>query len=355
MTLPNDRVPTSAESGLKIAPSKPLSVHVVTGFLGAGKTTLISRWLAAKPADERWAIIVNEFGQIGIDQTAWAGEQVVISEVAGGCICCLQNMPLQLALGQITSRGDIDRLLIEPTGLGHPTQLIETLQAPHWQAYLRMAASVCVIDARQLSDARVREHDTFIAQVAVADVLLFSKSDLLSAEQHRAAEQFAQGLMKAWVVFVGPDVSGIEALAVTPLPPKQQRRSLLHSMPRVAGLAASKIPPYHYHELAQGHVIGGWILPPAWCFRHDDLLTELMSWRAAERVKGVFHTDKGWVFFNATALDLAVRSSEYRSDNRVEVISPIDIDWAAWEQRLLACRVTPSASPADQQQQQAQQ
>jgi G3E family GTPase len=217
----------------------------------------------------------------------------------------------------------------------------------------------------------------------VADVLLFSKADVLTRTEREAAEIFAAGLSpkKALVAYVGPDVSCIEALAVAPLPAKQQRRSLLHRVlaPASAQAAGSqnslntehaeslaaeaaqaKIPPYHYHELAQEHVIGGWILPAVWCFRHDDLLTELMTWRDAGRVKGVFHTDKGWIFFNATALDLAVRSSEYRSDSRVEVISPIEIDWADRERRLLACLIVEStqadtALPADQQQQQAQQ
>ncbi|MFX4994066.1 GTP-binding protein, partial [Acinetobacter baumannii] len=73
--------------------------HVVTGFLGAGKTTLITALLAARPAGERWAVLVNEFGQIGIDQAAWSGDDVFIREVPGGCICCAQNLPMQIALG----------------------------------------------------------------------------------------------------------------------------------------------------------------------------------------------------------------------------------------------------------------
>lgn len=363
MTLPSDSAAPSRVFGITPSAEKRVSVHVITGFLGAGKTTVISRWLAEKPRHERWAIVVNEFGQIGIDHAAWAGSEVMIQEVAGGCICCLQNMPLQLALGAITSRGDIDRLIIEPTGLGHPTQIIETLQAPHWQAYLALAATVCVLDARMLSDARVRAHETFMAQVAVADALLFSKADVLTASERATAEAYASGLVepKAMVAFVGPEHSGIEALKMAPRAPRQQRRSLLHrplaalsvadsesaAETRAQAAAQAKVPPYHYHEAAQGHFIGGWILPADWLFRHDDLLTELMSWRDAERVKGVFHTDKGWVFFNATAVDLAVRSSEYRSDNRVEVISAADTDWAAREQCLLACLAEAStAQPA---------
>ncbi|MEL0027231.1 MAG: hypothetical protein VW625_00985, partial [Perlucidibaca sp.] len=94
--------------------------------------------------------------------------------------------------------------------------------------------------------------------------------------------------------------------------------------------------PYHYHEQAMARWVGGWILPASWCFRHDDLLATLMAWRGLERLKGVFHTDKGWIHFNATALDLSIRSSEYRADNRVEAISADPVDWSALETLLLA-------------------
>ncbi len=335
-----------------------LSTHVITGFLGAGKTTLISALLARKPVGERWAILVNEFGQIGIDQAAWTGEDVVIKEVPGGCICCAQNLPLQIALGQIATRTGADRLLIEPTGLGHPAQILETLREPHWQAHLRVAATLCLVDARQLDDARVTSHETFRAQVEVADVLLFSKADLLDADALARADAFAAGLQpaKALVARVSAGAAPGQAGAVDPawldVPPRQparQRRSLLHLRPevRTAELPSTppQEPPYHYHEQALERWVGGWILPADWCFRHDDLLNVLLAWRGLERLKGVFHTDRGWIHFNATALDLAVKSSEYRADNRVEAISTQPVDWAAAEQALLS-----ALAPGQQQQ-----
>lgn len=334
----------------------PLLTHVITGFLGAGKTTLISALLASKPASERWAILVNEFGQIGIDQTAWSGAGVMIKEVPGGCICCAQNLPMQIALGQIVSQAKADRLIIEPTGLGHPAQILATLREPHWQAQIKLGATLCLVDARQLTDQRVLTHDTFKAQVEVADVLLFSKADMLDDEQRARALAFAAGLRppKACVAFASEQAVDMAWLDVVPQVQRQQRRSLLHPPQAPVSdeaLASSlgrepQVPPYHYVEQALEHTVGGWIFPPAWQFQHDPLITVLMSWQmaGADRVKGVFHTDKGWIFFNATAQDLAIRSSEYRADNRVELIAAQSVDWAAHEQGLLATLT--AATPA---------
>lgn len=329
-------------------------VHVITGFLGAGKTSLISALLAARPAQERWAVLVNEFGQIGLDQVAWAGSGVMVKEVPGGCICCAQNLPWQIALGQIVGQPGLDRLLIEPTGLGHPVQILETLREPHWAAHLRVAASLCVVDARQLDDARVTGHETFQAQTGIADVLVFSKDDLLSGAQREQARHWVATLrpQPARSVFSAPGQVDVAWLDTPPRGPRQLRRSLLHLRPPAAVVAvpetvpAPQEPPYHYHEQALDRFVGGWILPAAWRFRHDPLLTTLLAWRGAERVKGVFNTDQGWLFFNATAQDLAIRSSEYRADNRVEMISAQPVDWAAREQELLA-----ALAPAEGEQQ----
>jgi G3E family GTPase len=318
-----------------------IATQVITGFLGAGKTTLISALLALKPANERWAIIVNEFGQIGIDQVAWAKSGVWLREVPGGCICCTQNLPLQIALGQVIAEPGITRLLIEPTGLGHPSELLQMLREPHWQAYLKPAATLCAIDARQLGEPRLTEHEVFNAQIDVADVLVFTKADVLSDDAREQAIALAEQRQKP-LQFAQPGQVALAWLDAPLKTPVTVRRSLLHLRPTASAQAVElppQTPPFHYHEQRQGQAVGGWIFPPSWQFQHDPLLTILLSWRVAERVKGVFHTDQGWVFFNATGQDLSIKSSEYRADSRVEIISLSELDWPELEQALLACRV----------------
>ena len=111
---------------------------IITGFLGVGKTSAILHLLTQKPAHERWAILVNEFGEIGIDKSLFEGQLtadsgVFIREVPGGCMCCAASLPMQIALNQLLAASRPHRLLIEPTGLGHP--------APRFEAAIGTPAS----------------------------------------------------------------------------------------------------------------------------------------------------------------------------------------------------------------------
>jgi len=117
-----------------------IPTHLIAGPLGAGKTSLIRQLLADKPADERWAILINEFGQIGLDAALLGGSRdgISLSEVPGGCLCCVNGAPFQVALARLLRQARPDRLLIEPSGLGHPAQLLEQLRDSPWQQVLAL-------------------------------------------------------------------------------------------------------------------------------------------------------------------------------------------------------------------------
>ena len=95
-------------------------VNLITGFLGSGKTTTLLHLLAHKPANEKWAILVNEFGEVGIDGALLANRGAALKEIPGGCMCCVNGLPLQVGLNMLLKQTKPDRLIIEPTGLGHP-------------------------------------------------------------------------------------------------------------------------------------------------------------------------------------------------------------------------------------------
>lgn len=317
-------------------------LNLITGFLGAGKTTAIRHLLTQERQQERWAVLVNEFGQIGIDQAVMGDGEVAIKEVPGGCLCCTNQLPLQVALSQLLSRANPTRVLIEPTGLGHPARVLETLREPHWQTALDVRATLTLVDARELADPRVLAHDTFRAQIEAADVLVFSKNDALNDADRERAQQFAAGLLppKAHVHFLSQGKMP-KAWLDLPARPQPVRRSLLHTLLK-GSLAITttppQTPPWHYSETLAEAVIAGWVFPPEWVFTHDALLTVLFGIANAPRVKGVFHTEKGWIFFNATRYETAINSEVSRADSRVEVILSHALDWAALEAALLACR-----------------
>lgn len=329
--------------------TSPVPLNLITGFLGAGKTTAIRHLLAHGRQGERWAVLVNEFGKVGIDQAVLdadgGSEGITIREVPGGCLCCTNHLPLQVALSQLLARAKPSRVLIEPTGLGHPARVLEALREPHWQQVLQLQATLTLVDARELADPRVLAHETFRAQIEAADVLVFSKDDVLSDAERARAREFAAALVppKAHVHFLR---DGELPRAWLELPARAQplRRSLLHAAamaaPAAPVLPAENIePPFHYSESLPEAAIAGWVFPREWVFAHDALLTALFSIHGAMRVKGVFHTDKGWIFFNATRHETAINSEPSRADSRLEVIAPAAQDWVALEALLLACRL----------------
>jgi len=116
--------------------------NIITGFLGVGKTSTILHLLKHKPVTERWAVLVNEFGEIGIDGGLIEGQasdnKVFIREVPGGCMCCASGVPMQVALNQLLSNAKPDRLLIEPTGLGHPKEVLQVLSSEHYSKVLSL-------------------------------------------------------------------------------------------------------------------------------------------------------------------------------------------------------------------------
>ena len=176
---------------------------LVTGFLGAGKTTVINQLLSTKESDECWALLINEFGRIGIDGTLLSNEQdnnnIAIREVSGGCICCTSQLPLQIAISRLLSDHRPQRLIIEPTGLAHPRELLRQLSAPHWQTALRMQAVITVLSAIQWQQEKYRTHDGFQAHVRDADVVIINRYQQLS--------DTCQQDLQHWVNTLNPQAS----------------------------------------------------------------------------------------------------------------------------------------------------
>jgi G3E family GTPase len=153
---------------------------VLTGFLGAGKTTLLNHILA-DPGAGRIAVIVNEFGEAGIDgQLALPTAETVI-EINNGCICCKVRGDLITALGDLLASGhSFDRVVIETSGLADPAPVIQSFVLDEvLRARFALDAIVTVADARHLP--MQLEHDEAREQIAFADVVLLNKIDLEAA------------------------------------------------------------------------------------------------------------------------------------------------------------------------------
>ena len=168
-------------------------VTVLTGYLGAGKTTLLNRILTENHG-QRIAVIVYEFGEVGIDHQLVIDADEEIFEMNNGCICCTVRGDLIRIIGNLMARGDtFDHLVIETTGLADPAPVIQSFFTDEVMArQTQLDAVVTVVDAKYIS-----EHwDSSEAQeqIAFADVILLNKSDLVSPEHLENLEKKVRGL-----------------------------------------------------------------------------------------------------------------------------------------------------------------
>jgi G3E family GTPase len=319
-----------------------IPTHVIGGPLGAGKTSLIKHLLAQKPSDERWAILINEFGQIGLDAAllTTADDGIALGEVAGGCLCCVNGAPFQIGLGRLLRKSRPHRLLIEPSGLGHPVQLIEQLQQAPWRGVLTVQPSVMVLDAAALSAG----HPLPLSQESAlnsAGLLVLNKSAGLDAlTRQRITERLPAGEL-IWT---------------------EQGRLLLSELPGMCTMSDALVDKSAVDNLSVPKSVGqlpaiwtdssqpiclsqhqqeGWSIGWRWHPSQRFDLTRLQMWLQGmnwRRAKLVIHNQGGWMSGNAVAGDAVQwQVSEWRRDSRLELIFLQPQDEARLQAELAAC------------------
>jgi G3E family GTPase len=174
--------------------SEKVPVTVLTGYLGAGKTTLLNRILS-EPHGKKYAVIVNEFGEIGIDNDLVVGADEEVFEMNNGCICCTVRGDLVRILdGLMRRKGKFDAVIVETTGLADPAPVAQTFFVDeNVGRKTRLDAVVTVADAKWLSD-RLKDAPEAKNQIAFADVILINKTDLVSLEELREIEGRIRGI-----------------------------------------------------------------------------------------------------------------------------------------------------------------
>lgn len=314
-----------------------IPTHVIGGPLGAGKTSLIRDLLRQRPEGERWAVLVNEFGQVGLDAALLSADAdgVALGEVAGGCLCCVNGAPFQVGLARLLRKARPQRLFIEPSGLGHPRTLLRQLGEAPWRGVLAPQPLLLVLDAQALASG-IALPEAQQDALAIAELLVLNKSERLDAA---AKERIRTGL---------PDVALYwteqGSLPLTALPRRAVAQAVAAELPatpkEIPVLLTREAPIRQEHDEDGRHAVG-WRLHRDWRFRREAVDNWLASLEGLLRAKAVLHCAEGWLGCNRVSGGEPWQPSAWRRDSRIELIFSAGIDAAALEAGLLACAKAP--------------
>jgi G3E family GTPase len=270
-----------------------ISVNIITGFLGAGKTTAIIKLLGQKISDDQWAVIINEFGKISIDtktlQSASDSENVY--EITGGCICCTAKGYLNETLEAVIQSGKYSRIIIEPTGLGGVDMVSEIVAS---QITLELKPIICLVDVNLVQKPKLMMIPIFRAQIVKSDSIIFTKTDLISDDSVllELKEQFLKS-------FPGSDISN-EKLNI----------SLLDG-----ALFKNEIPKQKFSLIdtnlsATNFLQKSYTFDYSTIFDSTELILLLQKHISIIRAKGFIRTEMGWKLLNFTLTECLFEDAE---------------------------------------------
>lgn len=328
--------------------------NIITGFLGVGKTSAILHLLKQKPSNERWAILINEFGEIGIDGALVQGmlaqktasnsedtQKVFIKEVPGGCMCCAAGLPMQIALNQLLAQSKPDRLLIEPTGLGHPVEVVQTLSAEHYEDVLDIQRTITFVDARKLTDSRYTTHVTFNQQIDIADVIVGNKCDLYGLNEEENLTRYAvnRGKQNTPIVLCEHGEIPFAVLqgksdALVEMHAHAQHH---HNSEPTLSINERPFPDSGFLKIeneGEGFKAVGWRYSPSIEFDRDALLAWINKLEV-ERLKAVMITGTGIFSYNLADGNLVEIELSECAESKIEIIAA-NVN-SSWNDELAAC------------------
>ena len=323
--------------------TSPIPVNVITGFLGVGKTSSILKLLEQKPADEEWAIPVNEFGEIGVDGGLVQGQlaprnDVMVFEVPGGCMCCAAGLPMEMALSQIFFLGEPDRLIIEPTGLGHPAEVLGVLAAESYADQLELHTTIALVDPRAIADETRCHHPSFIQQIEIADLVVANKADLASPQDLLRLREFldahgATNVAMQPVEYGAVDIAFLDGLSAWSL----QQKTHHHTDPNYIPAADLPLPDCGFlraDNSGEGFESVGWRFSAEKTFSRAKVIAFLQGVQA-ERIKAVLITEAGIFGYNISGSEFSEVPIDDCMESRLEIIS-LGSD-PRWEHALMQC------------------
>lgn len=292
-----------------------IPVHIITGFLGSGKTTVISELLKNKSDSEYWAVIINEFGKVSIDFESLSPQQTEkenIFEVSGGCICCSARDNFEQNLQEIIDNAAYNRIIIEPSGLGGVEMIAEIIKS---ETRLKLMPVIGLVALPSLFNERLQLNAIYKSQLLQSDILVLSQSD--TASDVKEVENAFSYLQKTYpdklfysTAQNGHIIGDVMKFEMDGGRNEKFRDLIFAPVELHAGKYFSK------SMVADNDV------------RYDDqaILAQLRNVDGVLRAKGFLHTTSGWRFVNYTSGLQSSEPCESKSTNILVVISQNNLD-----------------------------
>lgn len=303
-------------------------VHVIGGFLGAGKTTALVSLLDGPLLGESVAVVVNDFGEGAVDEATVGERRVSIAEIRGACVCCTAPEGFVGAVGRLLDDVAPDRILVEPTGIARPADLIDTLRRAPYASRLDLRPLLVLVDPMMVGGA----HQALIEeQAAAADVLVASRTDLATVDALEAFDAWAGSLWPGpqWILKTSGGVLPVDVLDWAP-----------GSGPRTPPSGSMRTGRMHAHHEHDGHdhgshgthgfIVKTYTFPPDIAFSRARLLQamgRIGKDGAVVRFKGLFRTDQGWTRFELAGGRVHEAPTSWRRDSRLDAIVDAGATW----------------------------
>lgn len=319
-----------------------IPVHIISGVLGAGKTSALRQVLSQRPAQERWAVLINEFGELGLDAALLDEDDAAVAELAGGCMCCALGPALSVTLTRLIRQYRPQRILIEPSGLGHLSGLLEALHKAPLANYLEVYPPIWLVTPAQLLSPRWQQHPLWQSMLELSGWVMLNATDLATEFHWLAWRKLQQECFPpklGWasgeqgqfpLQWLHPSQEDLQGWRWAPLIGAEQ--SLEQDAVELP-MAVSEEGVYQRQH--PWGVSLGWLWPASTCFDWAPLLAWLQE-QPVLRIKAVVHSNQGWRSYNRGESGCTIASSAYRRDSRIEIIHSAPLDAALLSAQLEA-------------------
>jgi G3E family GTPase len=279
-----------------------VELNVIGGFLGAGKTTTVRHLLGQLPAGERVAVVVNDFGEAEIDAAILSEDGHTLRAIPGSCVCCTAPEGFAATVRDLLDQ--VDRILVEPTGLARASDLVDTLRRAPYADKLSLGPLVVVVDPHLLA-SELLPHDAQ-DQVELADVVVLNRTDLAAPDELARARRRLEQLWPGPLRRIETERGQVPLDAL--------------SWPEGAGPRARPGHEHHHHH-SEAFVSVSQVWPPETIFHRGRLLEALRAAPAAiVRFKGLLRTDEGMLRLDLAGGQISSAPTGWRRDSRFDLV-----------------------------------